>query len=565
MDLGVTHGGRTTMNWIENTVTGTEEPPLEMETDTRFGSTTGTYEFPNGVICMNAFNNDLTANDDESIRLRDRRDGDDEFDDSICIGWIGHNTCRHGSDPYEGGIQLYYESDSGAYLIERNYSGGGGDTDDDPACELATSEDALHNLVQVRNNVFTTAAGGALAMDASGSMAQVVNNTTNYAGRPGNEGLNNMTGTEHGQIQAFVLNCITTHNGGGDVDRAGGVRPLYSLIRDEPTPVGVGNIGGEPLYAKTLEDLADLFPFTNDAFADLFSLKSSSPAVDAGHPDARYDDPDGTRNDMGAFGGPNAGPIGAVGAGASAPFVHVGVFPAVNLFTGASFASPTETLWFGFNAAVDPASVAAGASITSDGLLVDGVWSVENECLLKFQPNATLTPGASLFVDVAFNEALQSTAGTSLGVPGYARFAVAPLTALEVEPNEDAVAGFAPGDLGSAQALGASPFHVEASSSSGTDVDVYSFVAAVGQRLQATTLSARLGIQETEIIHLDLYDGTGSLITEGRRNLWNEDDEADAGDAYVDHVFAVAGTYYLVVTNPDSGSVQDYDLQGTVD
>jgi len=34
-----------------------------------------------------------------------------------------------------------------------------------------------------------------------------------------------------------------------------------------------------------------------------FSLLSGSPCIDAGNPSSEFNDPDGTRNDMGAFGG----------------------------------------------------------------------------------------------------------------------------------------------------------------------------------------------------------------------------------------------------------------------
>ena len=48
--------------------------------------------------------------------------------------------------------------------------------------------------------------------------------------------------------------------------------------------------------------------FTDDASGD-FSLRAGySPAIDAGDPDARYDDQDGTRNDIGALGGPGGAP-----------------------------------------------------------------------------------------------------------------------------------------------------------------------------------------------------------------------------------------------------------------
>jgi len=45
--------------------------------------------------------------------------------------------------------------------------------------------------------------------------------------------------------------------------------------------------------------------FVNSTIKD-FHLQPTSPCRDAGHPDSIYNDPDGTRNDIGAFGGPGA-------------------------------------------------------------------------------------------------------------------------------------------------------------------------------------------------------------------------------------------------------------------
>ena len=36
-----------------------------------------------------------------------------------------------------------------------------------------------------------------------------------------------------------------------------------------------------------------------------FTIRDSSPMIDAGNPDSAHNDVDGSRNDMGAYGGPN--------------------------------------------------------------------------------------------------------------------------------------------------------------------------------------------------------------------------------------------------------------------
>lgn len=50
----------------------------------------------------------------------------------------------------------------------------------------------------------------------------------------------------------------------------------------------------------------------NPQFSDsTYRLAGGSPCVDAGHPDAQYNDPDGSRNDIGAWGGPGSGAVGS--------------------------------------------------------------------------------------------------------------------------------------------------------------------------------------------------------------------------------------------------------------
>jgi hypothetical protein len=79
-----------------------------------------------------------------------------------------------------------------------------------------------------------------------------------------------------------------------DVYSDSGTKYSYYGMTD---PTGTdGNISDDPM----LVDVSDDGDFTNDDW----SVESKSSAVDAGNPDKSMNDPDGTTNDMGAYGGP---------------------------------------------------------------------------------------------------------------------------------------------------------------------------------------------------------------------------------------------------------------------
>jgi serine protease len=96
----------------------------------------------------------------------------------------------------------------------------------------------------------------------------------------------------------------------------------------QATP-GVGSDSLDPLYA--------------DSAGRDFHLQAGSPCIDAGNPAPQYNDPDGTRNDMGAYGGP--------GAVSNLPTV-TSLVPARNAL---DVAIPTSAL-AGFNVAMDAAT-----------------------------------------------------------------------------------------------------------------------------------------------------------------------------------------------------------------
>lgn len=101
-----------------------------------------------------------------------------------------------------------------------------------------------------------------------------------------------------GQNTIFENNIVSNGDDPGashtGVTATPGSTVQYNLIDGYRTAtsgdLGEGNIEGDPRFE-----------------GDDYSLSEFSPAIDAGNPIEAYNDEDGTRNDMGAFGGPSGG------------------------------------------------------------------------------------------------------------------------------------------------------------------------------------------------------------------------------------------------------------------
>ena len=128
--------------------------------------------------------------------------------------------------------------------------------------------------------------GGGFALAAGNSIDLV--NCTFYR--------NSASQNDHYSIISFgdlnILNCIVSR--GILVDRVNNkfysINSAYSLIQEVTVVGGTGNIVSNPLFV--------------DPENSNFRLEAESPAINAGHPGNEYKDSNGSRNDMGAFGGP---------------------------------------------------------------------------------------------------------------------------------------------------------------------------------------------------------------------------------------------------------------------
>ena len=86
----------------------------------------------------------------------------------------------------------------------------------------------------------------------------------------------------------LLLNCILWNNTPNEISMTGGsIDITYSDL--QVAAPGIGNIISDP-------------HFINPQNWD-YHLQLGSPCIDAGNPSSQYNDPDGSRNDMGAFGG----------------------------------------------------------------------------------------------------------------------------------------------------------------------------------------------------------------------------------------------------------------------
>ncbi len=133
--------------------------------------------------------------------------------------------------------------------------------------------------------------GGQRALRVSHGWNQVVEGNTIYGNRQG--GLNIQRPHD-----LTVRNNLVAFNVG-----TSGIAQFYTDDDDDVTYEYNNSYGNYPTdWLNAVPDIGNLSddPLFADTTGTAFELLPGSPCVDAGHPDPQYNDPDGTRNDIGA-------------------------------------------------------------------------------------------------------------------------------------------------------------------------------------------------------------------------------------------------------------------------
>jgi hypothetical protein len=225
---------------------------------------------------------------------------------------------------------------------------------------------------------------------STGAGATVVNNTI-HANRIGFYDYS-------GYGPTFMNNIVTGHSLYGVYGPSGGTPPsltyndVWGNAEDyrQATP-GVGSISHDPLYVDT-------------AAAD-YHLQPGSPCIDSGNPAPQYNDPDGSRCDIGAYGGP--------AAPSERPLV-VTLVPEAN--DPAAYHNVDVSA--GFNVAMDPATL-DGATFRVNGAFTGWHWGtvsyVSSSRVVTLDALDGFWPGEA--ATATLTRSVLSSGGDSLG--GY--------------------------------------------------------------------------------------------------------------------------------------------------
>ena len=189
---------------------------------------------------------------------------------------------------------------------------------------LADSSPNLKNVI-INGNTANQGGGGIFCDRSSPSLEKVIisENSANYAGgincRDNSSPIlinvtisNNTAPADGGGINCsnssspILMNCILWNNSPQEVyfyfidNHNNSITISYSDIQGGEEEIATNNNGTVYWQEGNINENP---LFVNQENGD-FHLQPGSPCIDTGNPDPQYNDPDGTRNDMGAYGGP---------------------------------------------------------------------------------------------------------------------------------------------------------------------------------------------------------------------------------------------------------------------
>lgn len=256
-----------------------------------------------GILCDEGFSPTISGNTFSSNSAADYGGGLEIFKAAAIVQ---ENIFSGNLAQFGGGITVQ----DGSAQIERNYIKGNQATTQSGAGLFISNT----TVCLIRNNLIVendaAGYGGGISVVSNGT-PEFVNNTV----------IGNTAGIWGGGIHSFgsnftIMNNIVTDNSNYGVfaessTLSGSYNDVYSNGQGGyyGMSAGTGSISLLPQFSST----------------NTYRLGPGSPCIDAGNPEVSYNDEDGSRNDMGAYGGPVAGYIPAPGNPLSAPTLTVAV------------------------------------------------------------------------------------------------------------------------------------------------------------------------------------------------------------------------------------------------
>ncbi len=564
--FGVNYGSliELDLGWINGSTSGTAQATGYIEVTGNEGVSAGSVGFEANVasyggetrlvVAANMFG----AADDDALTLSLDEYSDDASElDVLIFGNLLNDVYDLGLDisnnmDEDDELNLYVANNSaiGGFESEAveitthvqtlgliaNNEAGLNDVDSSDAFDLYPSGDSLGSIM-VRNNIFAGSAGDGVE---AGGWAQFVNNTVVRNSQYGDDGGIYGEG-DNGFSNVFVMNSIVWGNGGDNLYQSPLLRATYSLLERADEAIGHMNVVGAPVFARA-GDVRE--------FGSYYGLSSGSPGVNSGNLSSHYNDADGSRNDIGALGGPggNQG-VGWLGQQSELPLEVIGLRPFAQLYDGA------RPLGTGDSIEVVLTRDVLGSSVTSSTVRVtDGTGAAvagtrtSSGARVIFAPTSALTEGGFYVVTV---DGLAAADGPAQQVPFYQEVAVNRAAVAETEPNDTTMA--ATDTIGTDTVF---RFTGSVADGSGDDEDYYVVNAVAGDRLKATVFADRESVSGGDF-EMTLYASDGSTVL-------HQNDGGFGDDPYLDHVFASSGVYYLGITENNGTGAEAYDLTGTL-